>query len=204
MKHMTFLVISFIVSACSSPDNGDEYDYIDTPTAEQWADHIDDDSDGVINERDFCPSTFLGSEIDNDGCSLYTYSSKEKKFRIYFANDSDVIHSTFIRQVLELSNFLKDNLNTSIEIQGYASRIGTADYNLDLSQRRAENVRKELMKNGISGNRVTIVSYGDTVLATQGSDQISHALNRRVIAVVVDNKVEVEKEWTIFTTLPKN
>lgn len=55
MKHIAFITLSLMLSACSSSDRGDEYDYIDTPIADQWADHIDDDSDGVINERDLCP-----------------------------------------------------------------------------------------------------------------------------------------------------
>lgn len=199
MKHITLIALSLMISACSSSDKGDEYDYIDTPIADQWADHIDDDSDGVINERDLCPGTPLGAEIDNDGCGSYVDSSQEMQIRVLFANDSDVINPIFTQQIRELSDFLKEYPNTSIEIQGYASRTGTAEHNLDLSKRRAENVRKELMTNGISGDRVTIVGYGDTVLATQGTDQVSHALNRRVTATVIGHKGEVKKEWTVFT-----
>ncbi|MEF1308385.1 OmpA family protein, partial [Vibrio owensii] len=51
---------------------------------------------------------------------------------------------------------------------------------------------------------VTIVGYGDTVLASPGTDETSHELNRRVTATVVGYKGEVKKEWTIFTTLPKS
>ncbi|PFG56204.1 outer membrane protein OmpA-like peptidoglycan-associated protein [Vibrio sp. ES.051] len=205
MKYITIIALSLVLSACSSSNNnGDEYEYMATPLAEQWADHLDDDGDGVINERDLCPGTPLGAEIDNDGCGSYVDSSQEMQIRILFANDSDKINPIFSKQILELSNFLKEYPDTSIEIQGYASKTGSAEHNLDLSKRRAENVRKELLSNGISGSRVAIVGYGDTVLATQGTDEISHALNRRVTATVIGYKGEVKKEWTVFTTLPKS
>ncbi|MGY0613497.1 OmpA family protein [Vibrio sp. FJH11] len=203
MKYITIIALSFVVAACAS-DRGDEYEYIDTPIAEQSADHLDDDSDGVINERDLCPGTPEGSEIDNDGCGSYENTSEKMQLRVLFANDSDVINPVFQKQILDLSKFLKEYPETSIEIQGYASRTGTSEHNLDLSKRRAENVRNELLRNGISPSRVTIVGYGDTVLATSGTDEVSHAQNRRVTATVIGYKGAVKKEWTVFTTLPKN
>lgn len=203
MKYITIIALSFVVAACAS-NRGDEYEYIDTPIAEQSADHLDDDSDGVINERDLCPGTPEGSEIDNDGCGSYENTSEKMQLRVLFANDSDVINSVFQKQILDLSKFLKEYPETSIEIQGYASRTGTAEHNLDLSKRRATNVRNELLENGISPSRVTVVGYGDTVLATPGTDEVSHAQNRRVTATVIGYKGAVKKEWTVFTTLPKN
>jgi outer membrane protein OmpA-like peptidoglycan-associated protein len=205
MKYITIIALSLTVVACSSTsDRGDEYEYLDTPIAEQSADHLDDDSDGVINERDLCPGTPEGSELDNDGCGSYENSSQKMQLRVLFANDSDKINPVFQKQILDLSNFLKEYPGTSIEIQGYASRTGTSEHNLDLSKRRAENVRSELLRNGISPSRVTIIGYGDTVLATQGTDEVSHAQNRRVTATVIGYKGAVKKEWTVFTTLPKN
>lgn len=203
MKYITIIALSFVVAACAS-NRGDEYEYIDTPIAEQSADHLDDDSDGVINERDLCPGTPEGSEIDNDGCGSYENTSEKMQLRVLFANDSDVINSVFQKQILDLSKFLKEYPETSIEIQGYASRTGTAEHNLDLSKRRATNVQNELLENGISPSRVTVVGYGDTVLATPGTDEVSHAQNRRVTATVIGYKGAVKKEWTVFTTLPKN
>lgn len=207
MKVIPIFFMACLISACSSNSNtetGDEYEYIETPTSDQIADLLDDDRDGVINARDLCPGTPQRSEIDNDGCGEYLKTSQEMQIRVLFANDSDEINPVFTQQLSELSEFLEEYPSTSIELQGYASRTGTAEHNLDLSKRRAENVRRVLLQNGISPNRVTIVGYGDTVLASTGTDETSHALNRRVTATVVGYKGEVKKEWTIFTTLPKS
>ncbi|MDW1810843.1 OmpA family protein [Vibrio sp. Vb2362] len=181
----------------------DEYEYRPVPNAEQIADLQDDDNDGVINARDMCPGTPEGSEVDNDGCGEYIKASDNMQVRILFANDSDEINPVFRRQVRELSDFLKEYPTTSIELHGYASKVGGSKHNQDLSERRARNVREALLSYGIEPSRVRIVGFGDTHLAQQGTDEVSHALNRRVTASVVGYKGEIKREWTIFTTLPE-
>ncbi|MDW1898511.1 OmpA family protein [Vibrio sp. Vb1337] len=181
----------------------DEYEYRPVPNAEQIADLQDDDNDGVINARDMCPGTPEGSEVDNDGCGEYIKASDNMQVRILFANDSDEINPVFRRQVRELSDFLKEYPTTSIELHGYASNVGGSKHNQDLSERRARNVREALLSYDIEPSRVRIVGFGDTHLAQQGTDEVSHALNRRVTASVVGYKGEIKREWTIFTTLPE-
>jgi len=181
----------------------DEYDYRSVPIAEQIADLQDDDNDGVINARDLCPGTPKGSEIDNDGCGEYIKTSENMQVRILFANDSDEINPIFRKQVQELADFLKAYPTTSIELRGYASKIGDSKYNQDLSERRARNVHDALISNDIEPDRVSIIGFGDTHLAQEGTDEVSHALNRRVTASVIGYKGDFIKEWTIFTTLPE-
>ncbi|WP_104038416.1 OmpA family protein [Vibrio jasicida] len=203
MKVTKVLFTLSIFASASFAATNDEYDYMPTPDAQQIADLQDDDNDGVINARDLCPGTPVTSEIDNDGCGEYIKASEKMQVRVLFANDSDEINPVFRRQIRELSEFLKEYPSTSIELQGYASKVGGSSHNLDLSKRRANNVREALLRYGIDTNRVRIVGFGDTHLATEGTDEVSHALNRRVTAYVVGYRGEIKKEWTIFTTLPK-
>ncbi|WP_162046245.1 OmpA family protein [Vibrio taketomensis] len=181
----------------------DEYDYIPTPDAYQIADLIDDDRDGVINARDLCVATPEGSLINNDGCGVVVEVEDELQLRILFANDSSQIESIFETQIKNMSDFLKRFPETSIEVQGYASKVGAPEYNLALSERRAVAVEKEILANGITPDRVTIVGYGETNLEAQGDDELSHARNRKVTATVVGYDEEFVKEWTIFNTIPK-
>ncbi|MDF5565749.1 OmpA family protein, partial [Vibrio parahaemolyticus] len=131
----------------------DEYEYRPVPNAEQIADLQDDDNDGVINARDMCPGTPEGSEVDNDGCGEYIKASDNMQVRILFANDSDEINPVFRRQVRELSDFLKEYPTTSIELHGYASKVGGSKHNQDLSERRARNVREALLSYDIEPSR---------------------------------------------------
>jgi outer membrane protein OmpA-like peptidoglycan-associated protein len=53
---------------------------------------------------------------------------------------------------------LKDKME--IEIAGHTDNLGTAEYNLKLSQDRAESVRRYLISKGVNGNRITAKGYG--------------------------------------------
>lgn len=203
MKPMKILFVLSLLAVTQQVAAEDEYDYRPVPSAEQIADLQDEDNDGVINARDMCPGTPEGSEVDNDGCGEYIKASDNMQVRILFANDSDEINPVFRRQVRDLSDFLKEYPTTSIELHGYASKVGGSQHNQDLSERRARNVREALLSYNIEPSRVRIVGFGDTHLAQQGTDEVSHALNRRVTASVVGYKGEIKKEWTIFTTLPE-
>lgn len=203
MKSYTlpFALAAVLVSA---PILADEYDYRPTPVADQIDDLQDQDRDGVINARDLCPDTPSTAEVDNDGCGTYIKTTQQMQIRVLFANNSDVINPVFRSQIKELAEFLKLYPSTSIELQGFASRTGNAKLNLELSIRRADNVKEMLISYGISSNRVRIVGFGDSKLANDGDDEVSHALNRRVVASVVGHKGDIKEEWTIFTRLPKN
>ncbi|MGF1909598.1 OmpA family protein [Vibrio kasasachensis] len=193
--------IALITTGCVSGDK--QYDYIPTPLPQQVADLIDQDSDGVINARDLCTSTPLESEVDNDGCGQIAKSSETLGMHILFENDSSEISSIFHEQIRQMAEFLQQYPETSIEIQGYASKVGLSDYNLALSKRRAEAVELQLESYDIEPKRVRIVGYGESKLEDYGDDELSHARNRKVVANVIGYKGEVVKEWTIFTRLPK-
>jgi len=181
----------------------DVYEYIDTPTPNQIDDLLDEDKDGVINARDLCPQTPRKAEIDNDGCGTYVKTEEEMSLHILFANDSDEIQPVFLAQIREMADFLKSYPSTSIELQGYASKVGQHEYNMALSKRRAISVEHALLSNGIESNRVRIVGFGDTNLSETGTDEISHAKNRKVVATVIGHKGNVKEEWSIFTKIKK-
>jgi len=202
MNKLSFSLLLGAIVACSPSFAADEYDYVATPVPEQIADLEDQDDDGVINARDLCPDTPLGAEVDNDGCGTYVKSSDKMNLHILFANDSSQIHSVFMKQIQEMSRFLKAYPSTSIELRGYASKVGRADYNMALSKRRAEAVERQLLNYGIEPRRVTIVGYGDTNVEGIVDDESTHASNRKVVATVVGYKGHVKEEWTIFTKIP--
>ncbi|WP_394243171.1 OmpA family protein [Vibrio astriarenae] len=184
-------------------DTDDEYDYIDTPVANQTFDLLDDDRDGVINARDMCPGTPIGAEINNEGCGTMSASRSQMQIYILFANDSDVISSPFMNQIRDMAMFLKDFPQTSIELKGYTSKVGSDEYNLDLSKRRATSAEVALKKYGITDDRIRIVGFGESELVAEGDEEISHAQNRRVVATVVGLENVVDMEWDIYTTLPR-
>lgn len=186
--------------ACSSQQ---EEKYIEPPEADQISDLQDDDKDGVVNARDACPITPPASLIDNEGCGAIMLSEEVRQLNILFANDSYEVNRIFSDQITTMAQFLETYQSASIEIQGYASKVGSSEYNLELSKKRAHNVEVELLSKGIDPSRVRVVGYGEDSLESDGDDATSHALNRRVTATVVGLSEQIVEEWTIFTTLKK-
>lgn len=204
MKSLIMIPLSVLAVAVTTTVSAqDEYDYIDTPVAEQIADLTDDDRDGVVNARDICPDTPLGAQVDNDGCGESLKTEEERQLRILFANDSYEINPIFSDQIQTMAEFLEKYQSASIQIQGFASKVGEPEYNLELSKKRAHAVEDELLSYYVEPSRVSIIGYGETRLEAQGDDETSHALNRKVTATVVGLDEEVVEEWTIFTTKEK-
>ncbi|MFM2598030.1 OmpA family protein [Vibrio fortis] len=202
MMKAFYLLLPIVALSVNAADYQEE-DYIDTPEAEQISDLRDDDKDGVVNARDLCPGTPAASQVDNDGCGETVRSQEVRQLRILFAHDSFEINPIFSDQITTMAEFLKKYKTASIEIQGYASKVGSNEYNLELSKKRANEVQSEILQNGIAADRVRIVGFGESRLEKEGDDPTSHALNRRVTATVVGLEEQIVEEWTIFTTLEK-
>ena len=71
-----------------------------------------------------------------------------------------------------------------LQIEGYASPEGSAEYNKALSQRRAVAVRDYLVKQGVDPKRLDVVAYGEERLKFDASNETSRALNRRAALVI--------------------
>ena len=110
----------------------------------------------------------------------------EVKLEIYFDTDSAVVKPEYYPEIEKIANFLKEHPDMKIEIQGHTDSVGPADYNLKLSQRRAEAVKKILVeKFGISPDRIIAKGYGETKPIAPNDTEEGRAKNRRVIAVPI-------------------
>lgn len=73
-----------------------------------------------------------------------------------------------------------------VEVQGHTDDTGTSRLNDELGQRRAEAVRRYLSRqHGISLNRMSTISYGDTLPVAPNKTRAGRAQNRRVVIVVL-------------------
>lgn len=74
-----------------------------------------------------------------------------------------------------------------LRIEGHTDWIGSDEYNMRLSQRRAESVRHYLIKKGISPDRLTAVGYGESRPVADNNTDEGRARNRRTEFTVLDN-----------------
>ena len=130
--------------------------------------------------------------------SAYQSIKKVIKLAPIKANESIVLNNVFFdyesfeltkdsrSELNKLFNLLTNNPSIKVEIQGHTDSKGLKSFNKKLSQKRAESVRKYLVKKGINKNRVTAVGYGENQpiaknTNSDGSDnEEGRALNRRI------------------------
>ena len=79
---------------------------------------------------------------------------------VFYEFDKATLTENSCEALDRLTKMLKENPNVTIELSAHCDYRGNADYNLKLSQRRAESVVKYLTEHGIEADRLTAKGYG--------------------------------------------
>jgi len=115
---------------------------------------------------------------------LFLFSfSQEKAHTVYFDTDLSKVTNIEENRLLSFIATLSERPVLSIEIFGFCDDIGASSYNLSLSQRRAEEIKKVLLANFIDENKITNVDgKGELLLKTikTSNPERIRALNRKV------------------------
>lgn len=82
------------------------------------------------------------------------------------------------------ASWLINNPAYSAVIEGHADEQGTREYNLALGARRANSAREYIISQGVSGDRVKVVSYGKERPLEICSEESCYAKNRRAVTVL--------------------
>lgn len=142
----------------------------------------DRDGDGFRDDIDQCPDVH-GGEGSSDGCPVVvvTREAIEILDRVYFETDEAVILSRSFKLLNDVAAVLQANAYIKrVEIQGHTDDQGSDEYNIELSNRRAEAVRKYLISQGVDGGRLVAKGYGERVPVESGTSDKARAANRRV------------------------
>jgi len=138
---------------------------------------VDDDGDGVINERDRCPNTLKGARVDGNGCVVeQTLTIRD----ITFEFDSARLTVNAQRLMENVVAFLRSDASIRISISGHTDSRGTDAYNLKLSRDRANEVRDYLIGYGIDAARLDAAGYGESRPVASNDTDDGRELNRRV------------------------
>jgi peptidoglycan-associated lipoprotein len=128
----------------------------------------------------------VATDRQGDGGSIAVSPLEAERARlmqqlvVYFDYDEADILPEFNALLQAHGQFLAQNPNTQIRLEGHADERGSREYNIGLGERRAQAVRRVLMLQGAAGAQLTTVSYGEERPAQTGSDEESWRLNRRV------------------------
>ena len=118
------------------------------------------------------------------GTDTVEYLATGVKDRVFFATNKSIL-TTASRDTLraQAAWMRAKGKDLSFTIEGHADERGTREYNLALGERRANAVKDYLMTYGISGNRLSVISYGKERPVNSGSNPLAWSQNRRSVTV---------------------
>ncbi len=98
---------------------------------------------------------------------------------VFFNYDSSKIEGDQVSRIEHNGDFLKENKDKKIRVEGNCDERGTREYNLALGERRANAAKKYLIHLGVEANRLSTVSWGEEKPLVFGQDEQSWTQNRR-------------------------
>ena len=136
-----------------------------------------------------CSTAKKSGNIDGD-----IYTGKETvKFlasgvpdRIFFATNKSSLTTAARETLRKQATYLRKNKSLNVTIEGHADERGTREYNLALGERRANAAKDYLMTYGISGKRISTISYGKEKPVNPASTPLAWSQNRRSVTVKVN------------------
>ena len=103
---------------------------------------------------------------------------------VYFDFDNSTLDYQAQELLKQKAMWLRDNPEGNVVIEGHCDERGTNAYNLSLGERRAESAKAFLVNLGISGGRLTTISYGEEKPVDMGQNEEAWAKNRRAAFVL--------------------
>ena len=136
-----------------------------------------------------CSTAKKGANLDGDvytGTDTVEYLASGVPDRVFFATNKSSLTTKSRETLRKQATYLRKNKNLNVTIEGHADERGTREYNLALGERRANAAKDYLMTYGISGKRISTISYGKEKPVNPGSDPLSWSQNRRSVTVKVN------------------
>ena len=117
------------------------------------------------------------------GTETVEYLAKGVPDRVFFATNKSTLTTAARDTLRKQAAWLRKNKDVSVTIEGHADERGTREYNLALGERRANAAKDYLMTYGISGGRISVISYGKERPVNSGSNPLAWSQNRRSVTV---------------------
>ena len=117
------------------------------------------------------------------GIDTVEYLATGVKDRVFYATNKSVLTTASRDTLRKQAAWMRKNKDITVTVEGHADERGTREYNLALGERRAHAAKDYLLTYGISGGRVSVISYGKERPVNSGSDPLAWSQNRRAVTV---------------------
>ncbi|QDG53217.1 hypothetical protein FIV42_21445 [Persicimonas caeni] len=157
---------------------------------------VDNDKDGIPDTQDQCPdeAETLNGFKDEDGCpdnpSEKVTITNDKLViadKVHFETAKATIRQESYEILDEVAKVLKQNPQIKLlRVEGHTDDRGSESYNQKLSQRRADSVRKYLIKQGVDRDRLIAAGYGESDPIADNETAEGRSDNRRVAFTILE------------------
>jgi outer membrane protein OmpA-like peptidoglycan-associated protein len=96
-----------------------------------------------------------------------------------------------VRPIEQIAAFLAQHPERKVQIEGFTDSQGGNDYNLELSQKRADAVAMAIIQRGVEAERVRALGYGEEFPKASNTSDGSRQLNRRVEIIVSNGDSDI-------------
>ena len=117
------------------------------------------------------------------GTDTVEYLASGVKDRVFFATNKSTLTTASRDTLRKQAAWMRKKKDLTFTIEGHADERGTREYNLALGERRANAAKDYLMTYGISGSRLSVISYGKERPINSGSNPLAWSQNRRSVTV---------------------
>jgi outer membrane protein OmpA-like peptidoglycan-associated protein len=114
---------------------------------------------------------------------------------VLFATGKADLSPEAMRSVDKLVEFLKKYTNRNVLIEGHTDSVGSDEFNLTLSQKRADSLKEALTGKGIEEKRITTVGYGKKYPVASNDTTAGKQQNRRVEVSILNEGVKPETQF---------
>jgi len=142
----------------------------------------DDDGDGVPNSLDDCMDTAAGEPVTATGCAMFGGVLEG----VQFASGSDRLLDEAQVVLNDAADALLKDPNLKVEVQAHTDSQGAADFNIELSKKRALATVRYLMLRGVPSEQMTARAFGESKPIADNATADGRATNRRVEFHVIE------------------
>ena len=153
----------------------------------------DTDGDGFRDDKDACPTEkgVANDDPAKNGCPAVQLTQAEIVInqQVQFDTDLATIKPVSFPLLDDVARIIKENPQiTKVEIQGHTDTEGPRPHNLLLSQRRADSVRKAMIRRGVDFQRLDSKGYGPDQPIADNATPEGRSKNRRVQFKIMQKK----------------
>lgn len=171
VKALAIALPMLALAACSSTDESSESSQVDT-NAEQSTTVEDNVQVSAAQEA---------AKIEEQ--KRQELAQLRAEHIVYFDFDMSTVNSSYAAVLDAHAQFLNENSNVNVLVEGHADERGTPEYNIALGERRAKSVVTYLENMGVSSSQLTVVSYGEEKPMVKDRSENAFTKNRRAVLV---------------------